>query len=461
MKRYYYGKKFMYNFIMQVLNKEELDFIPSEVMRIPFSEKLKACYEAGYTFDNKPQFMFFMIVHTNFDNNYIKEHMEEFKKFIIEIKYIGYALDSYKYMKANLSEYMDEHFLIELYKKRPRFFFYDNDVFKNIAEKIPNNSPKIKLTDELPACNLKYRPYDLYAGLPAYYINDELSDFESRFLYNNDLIIKLYNLYYKSYKSSIKDDKLDNLYDFIKTILLNQNNFKNVANNQNFSAREIESLIFFKHSLGQSEREKFEHFYEKYQNEERNKWIYLHNELVKYKNDYPKCIEIFEKYGFNKDNLFTFVLNNKFMNKNIKSLIIELANICYGNTVKVIDIIDLLDEMIDRELTLDEILKEREISKKTFDKLYQDSYENNPILYEYIKMSLSKNKRLGYRKLIKLGYAIINNNLQSYSEFKEKFPKYDYNNLLIGLKDTELEEQLKTLAASWKDYEIDVKQPKM
>lgn len=421
-------------------------------------ENLKSCYDAGYKFDNNPRLMFLMIIYTDFDNNYIKQHMTEFKHFIIENGFNRYAVVGYDYMKKNLLEYLDEEFLTTIYKKSPSFFFHDYDIFYKIAEKISNNSPMIKLTSKLPPCHLKYNPYDLYAGKPACFGKDALSDFERRFLDNNNLIIKLYNRYYKSYKMSIKNEQLDNLYNFIKTLLLNPNNFKNVVNSSGFSVKEVTDLILFKHSLSPSEQERFDIFYNKFRQEQHNKWINLHNELAKNKNNILKCKEIFEKFGCNKENVFHIVLNNKFMNKKVKSVILDIANVCYGKCVKVIDIIDILDEMLDRNLTINEILNEREISKKAFEQLYQDSFENNRILYEYIKLSLSKNKRLGYRKLINLGYTIINSNLESYSEFTQKFPNYDYTKIVEDLKDTELEEQLKSLATSWEDYQVEVKQ---
>ena len=108
--------------------------------------------------------------------------------------------------------------------------------------------------------------------------------------------------------------------------------------------------------------------------------------------------------------------------------------------------------MLNREMTLEQILKEKEIPKRDFQRMYQQSIEDNPILYQCIFERLSQNKRRGYLKLIRFGYRVLHTSLCSMEEYEKEFGEViSYNKLLAGVQDTELYSLLLEKTSHWKD----------
>lgn len=105
-------------------------------------------------------------------------------------------------------------------------------------------------------------------------------------------------------------------------------------------------------------------------------------------------------------------------------------------------------------MTIDEILKEKEIPKKVFYEIYRKASEDNPILYQYIFESLSKNKRRGYLKLIRLGYKVLNTSIISIDEYNEKFGNViSFSELVSSLENTSLYQELLDKANKWEDFD--------
>ena len=255
-------------------------------------------------------------------------------------------------------------------------------------------------------------------------------------------------MYFKNY-IKISPPEKQNIKDFIDYLLLNKKTFIGIINNMNFTISEVDQFISLKQYLSIENQNKFDEFFKIYQKNERERWIEIHNELVK--NPKEKS-QILAKYNLDNDNSYKIVLENKFINKDIKSYILENMNL---NCLRVIDIIELIDEMQEKKLTIDEMLKEKDISKKSFDKLYNECLKKNPFLYNYIKDGLSKNKKRGFYKLIKLGYVVLKSDLKTEEEYNEKFLNIiEFEKLRSSLINTELREKLDELYNSWNKTKV-------
>lgn len=162
------------------------------------------------------------------------------------------------------------------------------------------------------------------------------------------------------------------------------------------------------------------------------------------KKDDKKLLYILKQYGLNEKNIYNFIINNKYLDKKMKEALYLVIETYYGKAITLLDMIDLIDEMLDKELSLDEmfrdniVLKEKVISKKLFYQIYNDAYENNPFLYEYIKSALDENKRRGFKKMLKLGNIILSTPIGSLEEYNALSPKYSPQEILIYLKGTDL-----------------------
>lgn len=441
-------------FPIEFLNEENFTFaINNEKMY----NYLKQLMEMGYTFDKNKRLMFSMIVHFDLDSKYIADNYDEFLQYLFKYK----AVMSPVHDKNSFVSYLLKNFhvsdttLMKLYKNDPLLCKYF-DIFKLVALEIENKSPLIPLDESGKEVHVRYHQYDLYDGVP---VREKISSsvrsadsFEQRFLVENTLVAKLYKKYYKSY---MKQNGKGNLKNFIASILFNFNNFQNVINDDEFTVANVESLRCFIYCFDENLRVKFDENYKKYMQSMKQYYFNIYNNIIKNKDEPEILGKILNNAGFTVQNAYSKILNNKFLDQKMKTALLQIVGVYYGDAIQVIDIINILDEMLDRKITLDEILKEKNIEKNAFKKIYEESTLDNPILYEYIKDTLSKNKRRGYAKCIKLGYLILNSDIGSYEEYNSKFPKYDLFSLLESLKQTELYKKLNEKIKNWEDLDIE------
>ena len=99
-------------------------------------------------------------------------------------------------------------------------------------------------------------------------------------------------------------------------------------------------------------------------------------------------------------------------------------------------IFEMLEEMNSRNISLDNILNERNIDKAAFESLYREAKELNPILYRYMKDSLNA-KRIELEFFIENGYQVLNSTITSIEKYEKKIGKniFDFIN---QYKETEL-----------------------
>ena len=419
-------------------------------------------YDHYYSFDQNLSLLFSIIILLNQGDkiSIIKKHLEEFKKFIMEeglcSAFSGrYSFMAYDFLKTNqLLSYFTEEELKKIYMKDPKNSFRClKEVMLPIALGIENISPMVRLrkSDSL-MVHLCYHDYDLYEGEPT--LEKKELSFEKRggflsyFLSNNEIVVKLYKMYYKGYLKLIGDNlEKDNIEDFLET-LLKPNNLLSIFENRKFSFGDLRSLSSFQHYYGKEVEESIRKVTEVL----RRKSLAVYNEIILARDSLEKMNGCLAKYGLTSDNIYEYVIGDKFLYSKEKNGLLHVVYQYYGKSLKVLDILLLLDEMLNREMTLEQILKEKEIPKRDFQRMYQQSIEDNPILYQCIFESLSQNKRRGYLKLIRFGYRVLHTSLCSMEEYEKEFGEViSYNKLLAGVQDTELYSLLLEKSSHWKD----------
>lgn len=278
-------------------------------------------------------------------------------------------------------------------------------------------------------------------------IKTAISKFE---LFNNPentLVEKLKKYYYKSYKEKVvsKYPDRDNDISFYKTII-NSNVLDEICKSNEYTVhdhkliRETAVDIFDNPNNAQSFLNKLT------QREEYYRMFY-----IKVFNDFQSCVnkdkeklyDLLEKCNLNENNINSFILLNKYYDADIKKRFIEIINILFDKEkiMTVYDIFEILEEMTIRNLTIDQILYEKEIDKSTFDQIYKNAKENNPILFYYIKDSLELNKIRGFKKFIRKGYLVLKMNFDSIEQFEEKIKTNIYK-FINEYKSTELYDKI-------------------
>lgn len=467
-----YGKRLFINYNKKF--EEYNHLIPLEYLNNPnfnyyvyTSEKcakyLMSLYDKHYCFNRNLSLVFSsIIVGGCYDKlSFIREYIDEFKQFVLEeatSKFISgkYAILAYKFlMDTNLISLFTEIEILRLYKKEPRYSFkFLGEFLTPIIRGIKNGSPIIKLNrNGNKIVHVKYRDYDLYEGIPVAKIKLESKsrgvDFFDYFIYNNEVVSKLYNMYYKSYKKMIKEDKgKDNLEDFIR-VLFHPNNLINIFGNRKFSWMDLKSLSSFSNYYGQQSSENIKQITEIL----RKRSLEFYNDIVRAKDSLEKLDNCINKLGLDKKDFYDYIINEKFLYAKEKSGLLKIADQYYGDHLKVLDILLLLDEMVTREMTLDEILREKEILRKDFQKKYDQALVDNPMLHQCIFEALNENKRRGYLKLIRLGYEVLEMEISSLEEYSKKFGEIiSFYGLLSRLNRTEIYSRLLEKASYWKDF---------
>ena len=114
----------------------------------------------------------------------------------------------------------------------------------------------------------------------------------------------------------------------------------------------------------------------------------------------------------------------------------------------------MLAEMNERGLTIEEILKEKNINVRDFYKIYEVAKENNPVLFNGIKESLQINKIRGFKKFLARGYAVLNSKEIIIDEFEEKYKMSIYE-FLNSYRGTELYSKLLEKFSKIENFDIE------
>ena len=244
-------------------------------------------------------------------------------------------------------------------------------------------------------------------------------------LNHSNIIEKLREIHGKSYSMYAAKNNIDSEDDwlFIKNII-NSKHLDEIYLSDNFDISDIKVINFIINYLEEKKvdctniNKRINYLKQEGQKRE----IYIYNQILANKDNEQKLNELLAKLNVNKDNFFEFIKIRKYLDKKMKeAALLALAKHFKTGYISIYDIIDLMQEMSERELTIDEILKEKEIDKKLFYSIYDKFREENLEMYELISKSLNDNKIRGFKKIIKLYYAIKSDKIKDYNSFVEQY----------------------------------------
>ena len=247
---------------------------------------------------------------------------------------------------------------------------------------------------------------------------------------NSDLYEKLRKRFGESFDKKHPDQKDDKFFFMYK--MLSSNVLSKIYSDDYFTITDISFIQPFLNHIDKDEELK-----EKYPTKKIRSDIELlirKNALIS--DEFFKAIvnnrqneeamkEIVGKLGYTKNNFFDKVKKHRYWDKSQKKeVLMALSQYFKTKTViTVYDIIDLLEEMEEKGLTKEEILKDHKIEPRFFDKLYNELRETNPELFELIKNKFHQNSLRGFKKLLMLYHAIMNSNITDAEEFLIRFKR--------------------------------------
>ena len=322
----------------------------------------------------------------------------------------------------------DKEFIIELLIDNPECYKYidsnlkdDDDVLRKVLN---SNSEAFKyISDKIDIKNNKQK-YQKLAFL----------------LLNTDILNKLKNKYYKSYFNQIasKYPDKDNDFDFF-CALVKSKTLNSIYASDDFTISEIKNIEVCICNMYTGEEKKLVE-------EKINKIILLNrtkitkflNDINNHREDKEYVVQLLHTNNLTEDKVINFIANNKFLDNISKRRMLTIINsIFYPERVKNnYYIFEMLEEMNSRNISLDNILNERNIDKAAFESLYREAKELNPILYRYMKDSLNA-KRIELEFFIENGYQVLNSTITSIEKYEKKIGKniFDFIN---QYKETEL-----------------------
>lgn len=423
-----------------------------------YAKELQNIYDNYYQFSQNQALIFTFIIfnHDLTKIDYIKKNLEEFKKFVIKkaskkMNTNKYIYRVYDYLvDSGIRNLFTKEDLQKMYQMNVSYWNKDKSFFSGIAHTIKNTSPMIRLSrkDEKKV-HIRYLDYDLYEETPAKILaNAGNQKFLNTFLMHNKTIVKLYQRYYKNYQKAIdKTPEKDNLYDFIQC-MLSTNNLLKIYDNPNFSIQEVKALI----SFGTYYDKKTQQNIEMVQEFGRRRSITIYNTIVKYQNNTLELESILNRLNLNKNTIYSFIIEDKFLFAIEKEGVLNILNDCFPNSIRLFDILSIIDEANTREISLYEMLKEKEISSRVFNGLSENVWlrNSNTIKEEFEKKNQKIRKR--YLNALKIGYQVLDDPTFSSKKYEEQFSTYiDFYELLSYLEGTELEQPLMEKAFSWPD----------
>ena len=376
--------------------------------------------------------------------SYIQENIDEFKEFILQKEKTGLDIEMvYSFLKkTHLIHQFNQNELIELYQQNPTFFYQNDwDKFLPIAQLVKNDSPMIRLNKEDFSVHLVYHLYDLFHDMPIEVLlssmeEDKKHSFLFYFLSFNSTIVKLYHMYYKSYKKNISAHlELDNMEDFLRC-LFQKNNLLKIYDHPQIYDDDIYFLSCFKDYFG----EELENNIDQVKCLSRKRSLLFYNQLIFLEQNSQLSNEGREK-------IFRFVIYSKSLSSREKGKLFKVLKSYYGYFMREVDVLSLFDEMKKREISLPKVLKEKCISKRYFDSSYQNLMENYPMVWDKFSMIDNSLDREVFLKEVHLIDQILAKDFNSDLMNQEVF-SFPFERLLFDFQNTELYDKLLTVYSS-------------
>lgn len=443
-------------------NPDFQDFCGTSLRKIPELRKIYDCY---HPFEKNENLVFSMsILSEGYEKvEYLEARLEAFKKFVIEevskATYLsGYIKICCDYLKkSNLIDQFSKEELFRMYQKNISYYVFLPDVFKETVEKFENKSPTIYLdATKKEKVHIQYSSHQLIEGFPfEHYIryqirNEERLRFKNLFLYNNRTIASLYSMYYKNYQKELKEE--GNLYDFIG-YFFHPKKMISIYNNPNISVATVNDLEQFLPCYDK----KVQQGVALVKEELRKRNLALYNSFVGAKDEKEKFDKILLQTGLKEENIYSFIVQNKFLDKKKKEGLLAIVRNHFGEGYSIYDILSIIDEAKSRKVLLDDVLEEKEISKNAFREMYQYAEEDNPILYQCMFDAMPEVERRKYMNYLQFGCHVACNAVKSIEEYKASFPKSPtYYDLIKKLQDTTIAQKLMEKANTFEDFDSSV-----
>ena len=269
--------------------------------------------------------------------------------------------------------------------------------------------------------------------------------------YKSNLLNKLKTVYGKSYVEKT-GKSLDDDDEFVYT-MLNSKVLEQIFTTSRFDVSDadiVRTIIAYFEDKGK-DMSKIRQRVEIVKSETARKERSLYNFISQNKNNDEVIDDILTKYGINKDNFFRFVKTRKFLDKKLKSsLILTLASHYKTNVVSVYDILEMIQEASEKELTLIQLLNERKIDTKIFNKAYKQLEVEQPEIYELINSSIEMNKK-DPKQLISLYNSINNDIITNINDFINKY-NMTPEELLNQFNNSSLYDKVYEKILTWYDF---------
>lgn len=281
--------------------------------------------------------------------------------------------------------------------------------------------------------------------------------------WNSNLYDRLYNRYGKSFNDKFKDKGVDlNDKEFFMYNMLNSNVLEQIYADNRYTVNDINFISHgFLSYLENSEygmqkkyptdriRQAMEHYRRKYA----ALALEQYNKFVSNKNNEAGLEQLINDLGIKKGKVFEFIKVQKYWSKQQKEFVATLLSSYFktGDILTIYDVIDLLEEMDERNLTKQQILDERNIDSKYFDKVYAACIETNLELFELIQQKFKNNSLKGFKKLLILYKSLMNSQIVDVDAFKEKY-KITPERALELFKNTELYTDVYNKISSWYNF---------
>ena len=211
---------------------------------------------------------------------------------------------------------------------------------------------------------------------------------------------------------------------------------------------EIKKLLQFKDYYGEKIQEGIELVQEKC----RQKSLATHNLIVKYHTNQQEIDKVLDYLNFTKSTIYTFVLEDKSLYVLEKEAILNILITYYQDSIRLTDILSIIEESIVKDTTYFEIIREKEIPLKPFSILYNNTAAKNPILSEGIFKNWDEKTRKEYLKLLNFGYQVLESSIASLEEYQQLQNVVEINALIASLDGTYLAKQLLDKVSKWPDY---------
>ena len=192
---------------------------------------------------------------------------------------------------------------------------------------------------------------------------------------------------------------------------------------------------------------RIEEIKEKYTKAERN----LYNFIITNKDNEAKLEEFLNAHGINKSNFSIYIRSRKFLDKKLKeSALLILSKHYKTDYVSVYDLLEMMQEAKERNVSIDRVLKDNNINVKYFKDRFEKLKEEAPDIYNIIYESTENNININ-KKLFKYYLDIKSNRYNNYDLFIEKFKKTPEDVLELFV-DTPLFNEIHEQLLTWYDF---------